>query len=351
MKFTFNIIYTTGFVKYLSLFIFSLLKWSDCSFRLVANGCSSEEKRLLQTICHKNARLEFLTLPSKHMMKHGDALDYLQSLEQSDYFCFMDSDILATGEFLREFILSLDQSAGVFSGFPIWCNNEEHMLPETSPGMFGRHYRTTNGLCIGSTYFAMYHNKILTQVLRATAMSFNKYQWQDIPTQYQNQFMKMGLKHETYDTGKVLNLLLLVQGESLVFKEVPSLKHIGGISACFALEHGFHWNYLQYRTFKKKILAWLFEGKFRRTLMTLAGIKEAKIPRLEITDDLLRSHPNRNRFMSYCYFTQLLQALFEHRPLPALPDMGSAEVEKKVEMLTKDIINFFKEFREQLPVN
>ena len=348
MKFTFHIIYTPGVVKYLRLFILSLLRWSDCSFRLVANGCLSEEIRDLRAFCHKNPRLEFLRLPSKKMMKHGDALNYLQLIEPSDYFCFMDPDILVTGEFLEEFIPCLEQNVGVFSGFPIWCESEEQILPETFPKIFGRHNITSDGLCIGGTFFAIYNNIKLSQIIQSTGISFDQYTWQQIPEQYQRQIAEMGLKKETYDTGKVLNLLLLAQKHSLIFKEIPSLKHIGGISECFALEHGFHWHYLQQRIFKEKILVCLFEGKLRRTIMRLVGIKDPKLPRLKITDELLKSHPNKNRLLSYRYFTQLLQALFESRSLPAIPDMGSSEVKEKIELLTGNIIILFEEFKEQL---
>jgi hypothetical protein len=349
MKLTFYIIYTSGTVKYLRLFLFSLLKWSDCSFCLVANGCSLEEKRFLRTLCHKNNRLTYLEFPSKTMIKHGDALDYLHSLEHSEYFCFMDSDILATGEFLGEFTPYLDQYTGVFSGFPVWCEDKEQILPATSQDIPGRYNKTVEGVCIGSTYFAIYNNKLLTKVIQSTGISFNSYSWPDIPAQYQSQFVKMDLKKQSYDTGKVLNLLLLAQKESLVFQKSSFLIHIGGLSECLALEHGLHWHYLQQRTVKEKILAWLFGGKFKRTLLELTGIKEPKLPGLEITGDALRLHPkSQNRFVSYRYFIQLLQALFENRSLPTLPEMGSPEVGERVELLTKNIVVLFEEFKGQL---
>ncbi len=349
MKFTFNIIYTPGVVKCLRLFILSLLKWSDCSFRLVANGCLPEEVHDLRAFCRRYSRLEFLKLPSKTMMKHSSALNYLQMIEPSEYFCFMDPDILATNEFLHEFTPYLDHYVGVFSGFPIWCKNEEQILPETFPEMFGRHNMTSTGLCIGGTFFAIYNNKVLTELIQSTGISFNKYKWEEIPALYQKPLAQLGLKKNFYDTGKVLNLLLLNQGDSLIFKEIPSLKHIGGISACLALENGFHWHYLQQRKLKDNILAWLFEGKFRRTVMKLSRIKEPKVPRLEITDEVLQSHPNRNRLLSYRYFTQLLQCLLEEsQPLPSIPDIGTPEVEEKIERLTTDIKNLFEEFKVQL---
>lgn len=343
-KLTFNIIYTPGVVNYLQLFILSLLKWSNCSFRLISNGCQLEEVQLLRRFCRDNPRLEFLNLPSKKMMKHGDVLDYLQSIETSEYFCFMDPDILATGEFLNEFLPYLKNYVGVFSGFPIWCKNEEQILQDTFPKMFGRHNLTSSGLCIGGTFFAIYDNTVLRQLIHSTGISFNKYTWQEVPIQYQKCFTQMNLDKETYDTGKVLNLLLIDQGASLIFKEIPSLKHIGGISECFALEQGFHWYYLQQRKFKENILARLFEGRLGRAVMDFIGISEPVFPRLKMTEKVLMSHPNKNRLLSYQYFTQLLQALFENLPFPPIPDMGNDEVERNIELLTKNIRSLFEEF-------
>jgi GT2 family glycosyltransferase len=154
MDLTFNIIYTRGTVRYLRLLVFSLLKWSESSFRLVANACSPEEVRLLQELCYKNSRLEFLALPSERGMQHSEVLSYLQALERLDHFCFMDSDIIATGDFVNEMLPYLDNHAAVFSAPPLWCTEEEQILPDTFPVMGGRFNRTSSGLCIGSTHFA-----------------------------------------------------------------------------------------------------------------------------------------------------------------------------------------------------
>jgi hypothetical protein len=315
MDLTFHIIYTSGTVQYLSIFLFSLLKWSNCSFRLVANGCSSEEKQFLQSLCQNNPRLGFLDLPSKSMMKHGDALDYLHALENSEYFCFMDSDILATGEFMGEFVPYLARCAGVFSGSPIWCTREEQILPKSFPNMPGRYNRTQQGQCIGSSYFAIYNNEQLTRVLQPTGMSFNPYNWQDIPQPYQTQFDRMGLKKKNYDTGKVLNLALLAQEKgSLVFREPSSLIHIGGISDFSGLEYGLHWDVARMSTWSDH-------------------------------QQSVRSPVWMKKYATYRYVLQVLESVSTTQPLPALPESLNLELKAQLELITTHITALSDEYR------
>ncbi len=323
MNLTFHIIYTPGTVKYLSLLVFSLLKWSDCSFRLVANGCTSGEVRLLQALCHNSNRLELLVLPSKTMIKHGEALSYLQSLNHSEYFCFMDSDILSNGDFLHEFGLYLNRYAGIFSGDSVWCKHEEQVLPESFPKMAGRYNRTSRGECLGSSYFAIYDNRVLTQVIRSTGANFRKYQWQELPNQYQTQLAKMNLKKEKYDTGKILNLLLLSTDAPLIFKNNPSLQHIGCMSSSFTLNNSDFWKPSRNL---KELLARIPEEQSRQ-LMLLQKRKS------------LTSH----------YFNQFFQSLFEKQPLPTIPEIADPEIEERITSLTKSIMALYEEFGEQLP--
>ena len=141
MELNFNIVYTVGTVRYLRLLVFSLLKWSEASFRLVANGCSPEEAHMLEELCRSSSQLEFLALPSTTLLPHSDVLSHLQSMEQSQYFCFMDSDILATGDFVSEMAPYLGQYSAVFSATPIWCTEEEQVLPDILPRMPGHFNR------------------------------------------------------------------------------------------------------------------------------------------------------------------------------------------------------------------
>ncbi|RMG05844.1 MAG: hypothetical protein D6726_00570 [Nitrospirae bacterium] len=128
MNLRFNIIYTPETVRYLLIFVMSLLRWSDCSFRLVANGCSDDECDLLRRFCLSSEHLEFYRYPSKEMLPHGTVLTQLQKMEEGEFFCFMDSDIFATGPFMDDFRSLLSEYDGVFSCLLGWCNDDEWII-------------------------------------------------------------------------------------------------------------------------------------------------------------------------------------------------------------------------------
>jgi hypothetical protein len=344
MDLRFNIVYTTGTVRYLRLLVFSLLKWTDCSFRLVANACSPEEVRLLQELCRKSTRLEFLALPSKTIMLHSEVLTYLQPLERSGYFCFMDSDILASGDFVSEMSPHLDQHAGVFSATPIWCTEEEQILPQTFPRMPGHFNRTSSGICIGSTYFAMYDNRALSQLIESTGIGFSRYRWEEIPPPYQRQVSQAGLEKTRYDTGKLLNVLLVAQGKRLIYVDSPLLQHIGGVSAREALQRGLRHE----RNPRSK--AWGAVARGKRLLRRLTGSEAARMEKTPLTEAERAEFFRRRqkRWPTANYFSELFRSLFESQPLPTVPDIGDVEIERRIEAVGADIAALYEEFGEQL---
>lgn len=346
---TFHIVYTPGSVKYLYLFLLSLLKWSDCSFRLVANGCKIDEVAILQTICRKNSRLELLALPFQTMVSHGTVLNYLISRSHERYFCFMDSDILATGEFLNDLVPHLSQYIGVFSASPFWCQDEEQVLSDHFPKMQGRHNKTAAGDCLGGTYFAIYHRKVISQLIQITNVGFERFWWSEIPSLYQRRLIQKGIKKEKYDTGKLLNFLLLEQGESLLFKNSSSLYHIGGVSAYNTFTTALPWVcHLKDRLFQ------IFKKQHSQRITELYQIQNLSTLGLTITNEewmtLMESHSlvSKRRLTTSRYITHLLRALFEHSALPAIPNLDEPELTTKLEFITKNILAVYHEYREQL---
>jgi hypothetical protein len=332
----FNIICTPGAVQYAPLFALSLRKWSDCSFRLVANGCSLIENRVLLEFCEKDPRFEFFALPVKTAIQHGKALSYLQSHERSDTFCFMDSDILATGEFLSELTPYLNQYAGVFSGSPVWLEDEDKVLPATFQEMAGRYSRTDQNICLGSSYFAIYDNQALTQTIQSTGIGLNRYPWANIPVETQNQLVQMGLRKTGYDTSKLLNLLLLNQGERLLFSASSDLQHVGGISTIAT----------HYSSPASQVRVLLSQfSVLRRIPMPRPLSRSIRVS----TTELLAMRRVRKKKIKTCrYIGKLLHALFQERPLPTIPSFDEPQIGKRVERLTTHIIDLHKEFREQL---
>ena len=341
MGLTFNIVYTTGTAKYLLLFVFSLLKWSDASFCLVANACALDEVRLLERLCDTDSRLQFLVAPSPTIMRHGEVLDYLHSLRRADYFCFMDSDIIAFADFVAEMTPYLSEHAAVFSGSPIWCRQEEQTLSETLTSIPGHVHRTANGVCLGSSYFAIYENQVLTEFVASTGIGFGRYAWPVIPAPYQAELVRLGLKRTKYDTGKLLNILLGAQGTPLILLDSGCLYHVGGISAQTARRSG-----RLLRT-KVKPARWVPRGKLRRWIARLGGLTRSQRSDVDAIDEELKGLQIRRR-RSAVYFHRLFSSLFESRPLPEIPRMGDPQIEKRLESVTGSLLALHEEFGGQL---
>lgn len=228
---TFHIIFTPGTVKYLRLFTLSLLKWLDCSFRLVPNGCSQEETEMLRRFVERHARLELLALPWKEIQKHSKVLIYLQQQEQSEFFGFLDSDIFATGNFLQEASEALQHADAFFSGLPFWQDAEEYSWKRNMTEISGHHTRTQEGRVLGATYCAIYRNALLADLATSTNIALRAYRWKKIAPAYRARLRKVGLKTRFYDTAKLSNIFLQEQGAKLCYQDLPSLHHIGGFSA------------------------------------------------------------------------------------------------------------------------
>jgi len=341
MTLTFHIIYMPGIVRYMTLFLFSLLKWSDCSFRLVSNGCSPDELRHLRKLSDSDSRLELVVLPDNRLTRHGRALSYLWSLERSDYFCFMDSDIFASGEFLHELVPELSHHAGVFSGSPVWCSDEEQILAERFQRMAGRYNRSDTGVCLGSTYVAMYDNRVLTSLIQSTGIDFRRYRWDGIPEEYQDQIADLGLKKKRYDTSKVLSLLLLAQGRGIIFKEVSSLHHIGGIDTGIAREG----DLFEVRADSAQKRLHSLWSRMRRRAEQLQQFHRPSPARTE--RKVLRAKSEK-KHVTCRYFRQLLDALCEGRPSPSLPVLGDAGIEKRIQFVTESIVKLHEEFGDRL---
>ena len=336
--FIFHIIYTAGTVSALQIFVFSLLQWSTCRFRLVANGCSKSELKLLRQLCLEHARLELCVLPFDQTVPHDRALSYLQTLEQSDYFCFMDSDIIASGDFLTGVIPYLDQHDAFFSCSSLWCKGEDQVLPNSYLSMDGRYNQTDAGVCLGSTYFAVYDNRMLTQFIKATQIDFKRYYWAEIPPSIQSHLVQMRLDKAYYDTGKLLNLLLLSEGRSLIFREIPTLHHIGGISIT-------HKKSIPQPILKKlRVQFWRWREQLKKSMQLLVTRIDSKQLRFGFTQPEweARQIVLHRKAVVARYFSNLLQSLVDNQPLPSPPRLCDTEVEAKVSLVSSMIIRLHR---------
>lgn len=225
---TFNLIFTKGSPKYLWPFTLSILEHTTVNLRLVANGCTKRDIHFLQDKTETNPRLDLVIYPSKKVQWHDTILNYLLEIETSDYFCFMDTDILATGDFISPFIQKLSDHSAIFSCKPMWSEND--ILPPDFPRIVGKFIYTTDGFCLGSSYFAMYHKHTLINIIEKYGVNFNRVEWDGIPPNIQHILETQLLKKKRYDTGKILNILFQHDGHLINYFDSDNLYHIGGLS-------------------------------------------------------------------------------------------------------------------------
>ncbi|CAN5623028.1 hypothetical protein BH10CHL1_BH10CHL1_41590 [soil metagenome] len=329
MALTFNIIYTAGTVQYLTFFVFSLLRCSDCSFRLVTNGCSLAEEQSLQQFCRKNDRLTFYRLPTEQLMPHGRALNHLQSLNHEDHFCFMDSDIYATGEFLAPFLQLSSNYTGLFSCSPVWCKTTEQILSSRNPIMAGEFNRTETGLCLGGTYFSIYDNAVLTAFRQSTKIGFERCQWAEIERPYQRRLCALQLKKEIYDTGKLLNLFLQDQGHQLATLETDRLIHLGGASDISRIREA-----AKVQNTRRE----RWQQRYYRLQIRLRRLWQPEYFRFEFSE---------RRGLYKLYWGEYLSALVENRAPPIPPQISEAEIRDRIAAITPQIATLYQQFVER----
>ncbi|MEI9849740.1 MAG: hypothetical protein WDN24_01480 [Sphingomonas sp.] len=223
----FNIVYTPGTVGYLLPFAHSLLQHSDARFRLVDNGCLPAERRLIEALVRRHDRLLSWTVPGAGCRPHGEVLDMLRTLPAPGPFCFLDSDIVASGPFLDPLRDSLASAPAVFSGAPLWLTEGDGVFRAGMRSLTGEYLWDAQGRSLGVTYVAAYDPARLAEATTRHGVGFGEYRWDALPAPVRDVLDRRGRRAEIYDTGKAINGLLDGEG---VHVPLPNLHHIGGFS-------------------------------------------------------------------------------------------------------------------------
>ena len=331
----FNIIYTPETVRYLTPFVTTLLQWSDCRYRLIANGCHPHEVELLQSIADLDERLELLVMPGIRMIPHGDMLNYLQEREQSAYFCFMDSDVVATGPFLEEFRGHIEASDCFSSCLPLWHNDEDIVIPDWLKHMHGIHAYTTDGRTIACDYFVVYDNAKLTRAMQDSGVSMAVVGWQDLPDAAKTTLNQMGQQKKDYDTGKVLTLLMADNGDTVTYRDSDTLKHIGGFT-----EVGARKGALLYSRGTVDRLANRVPGLVGNSLIRAADgwyARRGGDPSKSLPERRLLASRIRRRTATARYFYLLLVGLMDDKPVPEVPRLGDPAAEERIGVVSREI--------------
>ncbi len=337
MKLTFNIIFISGTVRYLRLAAASLLKESDYSYRLVANGLDEKERRLLKDFCDGSPRLEYFYYPAKGILDHGSMLNILFAREDSPYFCMADSDIFAAGPFQETLEKHLSECDVFSSCLPVSMNPDIIL-----PGFSGRCLRTPAGLPLAPTYFSVYRTELFRKIITETKVGFEVYH----PARFLPESLERlsltddVLQSRRLDTAKQLNVVSHGYGARFRHLELDNLIHIGGISGArkswrdrlrekvvnlsqrpFVLDDAYLESEIQRRSRNRKkeagadpaVEAENIRSRALRTPLSLYFTRyfehlfEGNVePRFQVNDDRLQQ--------SIARFTRLIQDLYETEP-------------------------------------
>ena len=337
---TFNIIYTPNSVNYLLHFIPSLLNCSPYNFCLVSNGCSPRERAILKKTVSQDKRLSYHCYPTNRMQIHGKVLTYLQSRCQEEYFCLMDSDIFATSPFKNlEKIMEKRNLTGLFSAMPIWVKESEYIFQSTFKSMVGTFNHTKKDICIGSTYFAIYNNDHLNQIIQHYGVCFDECSYLTLPKDIQNKLNRLGFPLLSFDTGKVINLFLNEHKFQLKNIKIPALYHIGGTS--------YETNYQkQSLNWKRKILQMVQQTTLKKVLdkrrdyyfnKRFKGYTKEEI-QINYNQRILHRNPTRQHFL------KLYLALANQQPLPPPPVFADIEITNNVAITHNLYIENFQKY-------
>jgi len=341
----FNIIYTPGTVRYLTPFIKTLLQWSDCRYRLVANGCLAAERELLAAISRLDDRLELLVMPQPHMAPHGETLDYLHQRTDSDHFCFMDSDIVATGPFMDEFRSDIEQADLFSSCLPLWHNRKDTVIPPHFNHMHGIHGWTTDGMVIACDYFVIYDNQKFVTARDETGVGLAVISWDELSDENRRQLREMDQQRQDYDSGKALTLLMTARGADIRYQDSDSLKHIGGFTEAGAIE-----GTLLYRRGRWDDIAGKLPDTLGRIAFSLADAWYAwKVPDRSAnwSENIMLCSRVRRRTATSRYFYLLLTSLMDDAPVPQVPRLGDPVAEQRLADVTEELRTLAREVRSE----
>ena len=314
-----NIIYTPGSVLSLGYFALSFLEYSDFSLRLVSNGCSKAELEYLNKIATKSNRISVFVFPSKNMLLHGEVLDLLQQINKDRYFCFCDSDIF-TNAALPSFekIMTEINLGALFTGLPIWLNDADRVTKPEYDIFFGTNDILEGRGSIGNSYFAIYDNKALNSILDHYEVGFLKATWEQLSDSAKNRIEGTGLKRKLYDTGKVINTLMITEKMKLENMDLESLIHIGGFSIAV--------NMRDKRTTRKTVL------RLTKSLCT----PEEYHNKIKLREQYKIPVVN--------YFLSLIKALSNSVETPNLPELDNEKILSELSKAKISLIELFHKY-------
>ena len=318
---TFNVIFTRGSAARLLPFGLSLLQSPDVALRLVANGCDTDEVDLLRAVAAREERITHHVLPYTRTVEHGAALNNLFEAFEEERFAFVDSDVIAAGDFLAPLRDVVPGQAAAFTAPAVWMAPGEVDGTRKHQVLSGGRRMLNDGTYAGNTFCAIYERKVLEPTWREAPRGFAVHHDYLLDPSLKERLAERGWHYRTYDTARLLNLLLLLHGFTLEERHAPLLHHVGGASI---------------REFYGAV------GKLRRLdalrsgprgrLRRLADGAIAYVRFKRLTDPTLRRRRRRKELV-LAYVDVVLDAIIAGDPVPPAPRTDLPEVDRRLKEL------------------
>lgn len=300
--FVFNVVWTGSVFPYLRLFVASLMDRSGARFRFVTNACPPDQIELMERFAeaHPGRVVEVFVASPEQMINHGVALDAVRERrDDGEFFAFVDPDIKANAPWVGDLAgLLVDGCAAVTSGKEVW--SESNVIPDGHPGVNGEYFFAPNGFVFGSPHLAVYRRDALEATCERWGIGFGS-GGNELTDEGRAALTERGADYWIYDTAKLVNAFLQVDGHGLVHRDLPQLVHIGGLA-----------HFLAPREFRRR------DGE---------GVEP----------DWHRFPWNPSRFDAARYTAEVLLALCAGEPAPPVPAVGNEGLAARLEGVAGEV--------------
>jgi hypothetical protein len=259
---------------------------------------------------HPDRVLDVIDVSAAAIVAHGVALDRVRSAhDDGELFCFVDPDIKATRPFLSRFLRLIGSHSAVTSGKQVWI--DDHVVPDTHRGigLDGRHFFHPSGFVYGCPHFAMYRRADLEETSGRWRVGFGS-AGPELSDATKARLGAEGHLYKVYDTGKVVNILLQIDGKRVCHVDPDELIHIGGMSHFLSPPD--------------------------------PGAKGGEVE----TPSWASNYLMEPRLATTRFTAALLRSLAEGQPPPPLPTGLEPELERRMLFVRDEVIDLVERYRE-----
>ncbi len=226
MTLTFHIVVTPGSVGLARCSVASMLHWTPWHFNLVANGLGRSEWAELVRLAQSHPRLSCTAVPERMLLPHGIVLTRLLDDCRDPFFCFADVDFFITGPVADLVHTAIESAEVVTAGYHLALDADAGW-----DGYEGKRLLGPHGEVLGVTFFAVYRTEVVRRTMRLWQVGFERYDAPEfLPDEVRQRLWRAGYSGWAYDTGKVLNLLMLLGGARITHLDRPEMQHVGGLA-------------------------------------------------------------------------------------------------------------------------